>query len=371
MLPNRRVVIAQLRAHEDAAELVLTPPDKVVRQLHVAVGDPQASLSTFLRILDLNGLLGEAGRLRPEVGLVSMGDHFDWGKPPERERATEEGTLLLSWLAAHPPDQVQIVFGNHDLVRVGELSTFTDEAFEAARTLADAAYHQASLLPAFLSRYPMLASAEVIARDFACFDVRQRELVTRLLKKRRARLAVAAADDLLLVHAGLTREELTYLKVGHGNAHAIAAALNRFLDDRVAAWSGQGPLDLTPLHEQGSARDGEAKGMLFHRPANPAIKKVDRAGRRFDPRTLPRSITQVIGHINDKKCRELLGDWADAPQPVFGLIRGMHVGDQFVQYRVGCEDHDALIFLDGGMNHVPPEEYQLLDLELRQPLLLR
>lgn len=371
MLPHRRVVIAQLRAHEDASDLVLCPPDKVVRQLHVAVGDPQASFGTFLQILDLNGLLGEEGRLRPEVGLVSMGDHFDWGKPPERERATEEGTLLLSWLAAHAPDQVQIIFGNHDLVRVGELSGFTDQAFLAARAQADLAYQQPSHQAAFLARYPMLASAEVIARDFACFDVRQRELVTRLLKKRRARLAVAAADDLLLVHAGVTQEELTWLDVVNRDAHTVAAALNRFLDSRVAAWSGQGPLDLTPLHEAGSAKDGEAKGMLFHRPANPAIKKVDRASRRFDPHTLPRSITQVIGHINDKKCRELLGDWADSPQPVFGAIRGMRVSGNQVHYRVGCEDHDALIFLDGGMNHVAPEEYQLFDLELRQPLALR
>ena len=84
MLPDRRVVVAQLRAHEDADDLVLPPPDKVERQLNVAIGDPQASLSTFLRILDLNGLLGDDGRLRPEVGLVSMGDHFDWGRPEDR-----------------------------------------------------------------------------------------------------------------------------------------------------------------------------------------------------------------------------------------------------------------------------------------------
>ena len=62
---DRRVVLAQLRAHEEADSLTLRPPDGVQRQLHVAIGDPQAPLSKFLSILDLNGLLGDDGRLRP------------------------------------------------------------------------------------------------------------------------------------------------------------------------------------------------------------------------------------------------------------------------------------------------------------------
>jgi hypothetical protein len=262
---------------------------------------------------------------------------------------------------------VQIVFGNHDLVRVGELSGFTDETFAAARAEADAAYALSSLEPAFLARHPMVASAEELARDFACFEVKQRVLVTRLLKTRRARLAVAAEPDLLLVHAGLTVDELKYLEVMNRDAVEIAAALNHFVDERVAGWSAEGPLDLSPLHEGGSAKEGEARGILFHRPANPAIKRFDRASRRFDPRTLPRWVSQAIGHISDKKCRELLGDWADAAAPVFGPIRGLRLGDTSVSYRVGCEPRDALIFLDGGMNHVAPAAYQLFDLKTRQP----
>ena len=366
--PDRRVVKAQLRAHEEADSLILSAPDGVKRQLNVAVGDPQASLEKFLSILDLNGLLADDGRLRPEVGLVSMGDHFDWGRPNEREAATADGTLLLSWLAAHPPDQVQIIIGNHDLVRVQELSSFSDAAYQEARKLADEAV-QAPQQAAFLARYPMLASPGVISRDYSCFEVRQRTLVTRLLKSRRVRLAFAPAPDLLLVHAGVTTEDLALLGPVALNAISIAEALNRFLDACLAKWKG-GPLDLAPLHELGSARDGEAKGILAHRPANPAVKKVDRVSRRYDPRTLPQGVTQVIGHINDKKTRELMGDWAFTPTPELGVLRGLEIGAR-IEYHLNCRDEDRLLFLDGAMQQVQAVEYELFDLELRQRLILR
>ena len=369
MLPDRRVVLAQLRADEDAHELVMCPPDGVKRQLSVAIGDPQASLATFFRILDLNGLLGDNGRLRPEVGLVSMGDHFDWGRPSDRPQATEDGRQILAWLAAHPPDQVQIIVGNHDLVRVGELSSFTDEAYLEARARADEAL-EASQQASFLARYPMLASPAVISRDYSCFDVRQRTLMTRLLKSRRVRLAVAAAPDLLLVHAGVTTDDLALLEPQGADAPAIAAALNRYLDDRLTRWKGDGPFDLAPLHELGSAKTGEARGILAHRAANPAGRKVDRANRRFDPRTLPAGVTQAIGHINDKKCRELMGDWADSPTPVYGALRGLSLGEQ-PSYHLSCEEADRLIFLDGAMHQAEPAEYELLDLEFRDRLILR
>jgi hypothetical protein len=373
MLPNRRVVVAQLRAQEDAMELVLAPPDKVERNLHVAIGDPQAPLATVLTVLEINGLLGDDGRLRPEVGLVSVGDHFDWGKPEERQRATDEGTQLLAWLAAHPPNQVQLVFGNHDLVRVGELSQFTDESFREAQSQADKVGTSAKAREAFLKAWPMVPGPEVVTRDFSCFDVKQRELVTRLLKKRRARLAVAIAPDLLVVHAGITTADLEVIDAVGRDALGIAVALNRYLDDRVAEWNGKTPLDLSPLHEQGSAKNGEAKGILFHRPANPASARVlDRDSRRFDPRTLPRKLTQVIGHSTDKKCRTLLGDWADSQTPTFGPVRGLRVGDTKCEYRLGVEEGDALVFLDGAMNQLDDlTKYELFDLELRQPLMLR
>jgi len=110
------------------------------RSIRVAIGDPQASLQRFFGVLDANRLLGDGGRVRPDVQLVSMGDHFDWGEPHDRERARGEGLALLSWLAAHPPDQVVLLVGNHDLARVGELVAFDQERFQAAQLLADPIY---------------------------------------------------------------------------------------------------------------------------------------------------------------------------------------------------------------------------------------
>jgi hypothetical protein len=367
-----RITAGRQRALEDRRRLVVPPPDGKVRWVRAAIGDPQAPLDTFLSILDAHGLLGDDGRLKGEAGLVSMGDHFDWGKAEQRTQATLEGSAILSWLAAHPPDQVQIVFGNHDLARVGELAPFTDETFAAARAEADAAYQGGAVDPALqtalLAKYPTLPKAEVLARDFSCFDVAQRVLVTRLLKEKRARLAVAPAADLLLVHAGLTTAELRWLNVPRRDAFTTAAALNQFVDDRLDRWNGEGPLDLTPLHQAGSAKGGEGQGILFHRGANPSLKPVTRADRRFDPRDLPRWVCQAIGHISDKKCRELLGDWAPPGAPIYGKIRSLRLDAQAVRYQLGCEEGDALVFLDGGMNHVDPAQYELFDLRRRQPM---
>lgn len=368
-----RVATARQRAEADRAALVIPPPDGKLRYRKAAIGDPQAPLDVFLTILDLHGLLGDDGRLAPDAGLVSMGDHFDWGTAAQRDQATREGAAILAWLAAHPPDQVQILFGNHDLVRVGELASFTDDAFVAARAEADLAYRagdpDAAREAALLAKHPMLPRAEVLARDFACFDVAQRTLVTRLLKEKRATLAFAPAADLLLVHAGVTAFELQFLDVDRRDAFTTAGAINRFLTDRVDRWSGEGPLDLSPLHEPGSAKDGEAKGMLFHRVSNPAVKPPTRAERRYDPRSLPRWFSQGIGHISDKKCRSLLGDWVQAPpDPVYGRLRGLKLDRETVTYRLGPEEGDALIFLDGGMNHCDPAAYELFDLRLRQSM---
>ncbi len=369
---NPRIAAARQRALEDRRHLVLAPEDGKVRLVSVAVGDPQAPLNTFLAVLEQHQLLGDEGRLKSEVGLVSMGDHFDWGPPEQRAQATLEGSAILSWLAAHPRDQVQIVLGNHDLVRVGELADFSDESFGEARAEADAAYRggqvDAALEAALLQRCPRGPKAESLARDFSCFEVAQRVLVRRLLKEKRARLAIAPAADLLLMHAGLTTAELQSLDVMRRDAFTTAAAVNGFVDERVERWNGEGPLDLAPLHELGSAKDGEAKGILFHRPANPSVKAVTRAERRYDPRTLPGWFCQAVGHISDKKCRELLGDWAKPGPFVYGRIRSLKLEGEAVHYDLGCEDGDAMIFLDGGMNHVDPSKYELFDLRRRQPM---
>jgi hypothetical protein len=366
-MSDRRFVTAQQRAHADATNLILGAPDYLARAFNLAIGDPQASLSQFLRVLDLNGLLGDDGRIRKDIGLVTLGDHFDWGRPTDRATAAEDGIRILSWLAAHPPDQVEIILGNHDLVRVGELSGFSNQKFAEAQGRAEAALEDSKATAAFLSRYPTLASPAVIARDYSCFDERQRALVTRLLIHKRVRLAVAPSPHLLLVHAGITLEDLELLRpapVGH--AQAIAKALNSFLDARVARWKGEGPLDLAPLHVPGSAAEGEARGILAHRPANPQVRKIDPTDRRrYDPRSLPEGIVQIIGHINDKKCRELFGNWVERKPPQPGVLRGLKVGTQ-MKYHTGCDEEDRLVFLDGQMHQVAPFEYELYDLAIRQ-----
>ena len=111
-----------------------SPPE---RRIRVAIGDPQADLTRFLAILDRHGLLTERGWLAPDVQLVSVGDHFDWGKAHERDAVAQSALRLVAWLAAHPADQVVILAGNHDLGRVGELADFTDATFASAQAEAD------------------------------------------------------------------------------------------------------------------------------------------------------------------------------------------------------------------------------------------
>ncbi len=372
-MSDRCFIAAQARAKEDANNLTMRASDHVPRAYKVAVGDPQASLSQFLRVLDLNGLLGEDGRLKPDVSLVSLGDHFDWGRPEERATAKEDGLRILSWLAAHPPDQVQIIVGNHDLARVRELSGFSNAQYAEAQVRADAALEDAKKTASFQSKYPTLASPAVIAHDYSCFDERQRSLVTRLLMARRVRLAVAANAELLLVHAGVTNEDLELLRPAPTHdAVAIASALNAFLDARVTRWGGQGPLDLSPLDVPGSATHGEARGILVHRPANPHVSKIDpNERRRYDPRSLPDGIVQVIGHINDMKCRKLFGNWVERKPAEPGVLRGIKVEGPSAKYHMGCADDDRLVFIDGAMNAVAPFEYELYDLDLRQRAVAR
>ena len=92
----------------------------------------------------------------------------------------------MAWLAAHPPDQVLLVVGNHDLARVGELVGLDQPRFTAAR--AEAAAIQAARASgnshaehAFLARYPCFATTEVAARDLSGFSVEQRAQVVALL----------------------------------------------------------------------------------------------------------------------------------------------------------------------------------------------
>jgi hypothetical protein len=306
-----------------------------------------------------------------------MGDHFDWGHERDREEAAADGIRLLSWLAAHPSDQVVMIAGNHDLARVGELVGFDDATFAAAQAAADSAYCGGSpdreLESKFLVRYPHVPTAEVIARDFASFRVVQRERVAGLLHSRRFRLAHAAQSDMLLCHAGVTRDDLVSLGLSaaeQADARAIAAALNSALDRAVGEWQ-QGPFAIPGLHLPGHATAGEGRGILYHRPGDPS--REDPAlyegppRRRFDPRHLPIGLTQAIGHIRDGKCRTLLGGWADDAALKDGALRHLRTDGSRVTYRHGMPDGAApaastMVFLDGGMWHAETSAYELLDL---------
>ncbi len=374
-----------------AAESDAATPDRVrparaplSRPRRVAVGDPQAPFERLLRILDRHGLLGDDGRLHEDCALVSTGDHFDWGDRPRREEAARSGLHLLAWLAAHPPDQVALIAGNHDLARVGELIGFDDAGFAALQAEADGAYRggatDAAAEARLLERFPTLATAETAARDLATFRTEQRTLVTALLRARRFMLGLAAGDDLLVCHAGATADDLHAVGLPaerHRDAPAAAGALNVALDSAVDAWNGREPFAIPGLHRPGGSGRGEARGMLLHRPGHPAITR--NAGlyhgpprRRFDPRWLPVGLTQAIGHIRDKKCRDLLGPWSDGAAPRDGPLRHLRVRGEAVRYTRGLpEEADpqaaTLVFVDGGMNFVvDPASYELLDLDTRR-----
>jgi hypothetical protein len=379
-----RIGAALERARDDLATAPTVPVTRgggPFRRMF-AMGDPQAPCETALHILDLHGALGDDGRLSPDVHLVSMGDHFDWGRPADRKRAARSGLLLLSWLAAHSAEQVTLLLGNHDLGRVGELAAFDDARFARARAEADAIYHDghadAEAEVRFLARYPELPSAELAARDMATFTAAQQTLVRRLLVTGRFLVASAPAPDLLLCHAGVTRDDLHAAGASpreQEDAHAIATALNNVLVQIVSAWDG-GVLSLGTLHRPGNARDGEGRGIFYHRPSHPAYGDPDLYDgpprRRFDPRWLPLGLTQAIGHIRDHKCRSLLHEWA-APEPAEdGPLRYLRTDGTHVTYRRGVPRERAtsaatLLFLDGGMLHTSPENYELLDLQTRAP----
>jgi hypothetical protein len=335
----------------------------------VAMGDPQAPLEHVLAVLDASGLLSDDGWLSPRVHLVSMGDHFDFGGAKEARTAAADGFAFLTWLASHPPAQVTLLLGNHDSARVGELWDFDDQTFARARDEAVAVYagkkleRDASQEASFLARWPQLPSSELAARDFSAFEAQQRALVEGLLRKGRFRLAAHFSGNVLLTHAGVTGRELAALRAEGQPAGAVARALNDFLDARVAGWAS-GPLDLAPLHLHGDGR-GEGGGLLYHRAALDSDQPGPRR-RRFGIGDLPRALTQVIGHVRDKKTLALLA--LDPGRDRLGALRSLKLNDRGFDYDHGVWREAQMIFLDGGMKDCPPGEYQLLDLDAMQPL---
>ncbi len=319
------------------------------------MGDPQAPFETVLAVLRGHGLL-QQDRLRDDVQLVSMGDHFDFGAPDQRAQATADGLALVTWLASHPPEQVVLLAGNHDLARLCELGPFsTDAAFEAAFEQASRVYRHGADEAAFLSRYPHLPDAEALARDFSCFNVAQQSLVRRLFDAGRFRVA-HAHRNLLLVHAGVTDDDFALLGHPPRTAAEAAALLNAE--------------SLPRLHQPGAASTGFARGIFFQRPAFPASGPEFEGPlrRRYDPRRLPAAFPQAIGHIRDQKCHQLLAPWARDAAPLDGPLRSLVVDGDDVHYARGTLPDARLYFLDGGMNYAAPARFQLFDLDARAAL---
>ncbi|MGE6760229.1 metallophosphoesterase [Corallococcus interemptor] len=352
------------------------PADGQRRTLHVAMGDPQADFDRVLSILSLHGLLDDEGGLRRDVCLVSVGDHFDWGPAADRERVASSALRLMAWLASHPADQAVMLLGNHDLGRVGELADFTDVTFRAAQVEADRVYAgddtDAEKERAFLQRWPGLPSAELAARDFSTWTGEQRAWVEHLLRARRFRVAHAAGDSLLVLHAGVTREDLGVVGLEPGrwaDARAVAEALNGVMDRAVAAWKG-GPLVLPGLHHPGNAKDGEGVGIFYQRPSlapEDAERVRGTPRRRFDPRRLPLGLSQVVGHTRDKRVRELV-----SPGPVRdGVLRHLVTDGTRVDYAHGPPPttgpgEAVMVFTDGAMREGRAEDFQLFDLDARR-----
>jgi hypothetical protein len=401
---SRRVRQALERSVEDARRLDASPDDVArlaagdgrARTLRVAIGDAQAPIETFLEILDRHDLLADDGALHPSVQLVSLGDHFDWGRPDETALAAQSGFRLLSWLASHSADQTVLMASNHDLARVGELAGFDDDSFAAARAEATriraipfGSPGRAERRRALLDALPEVPSIGVLARDWASFETRQRDLVAALLVARRYRAAWAAADDVLVVHAAVTPDDVAAVGAparAAGDARAMADAVQASFDATIAAWDRSTPFSPEPLYRPGSFESGESRGIFVQRPADPDAETNDSdlfegpPRRRFDPRGLHPGVTIVCGHIRDNKCRELMPDWCDDEDDAKdGPIRHLWADRERVRYERGVPDDEAraaaahgeralMLFVDGGMNHAPPTAYELLDLDARRPL---
>ncbi len=355
------------------------------------MGDPQAAFDKVMAVLARHELLA-GDRLASDVHLISIGDHFDHDLA-DPIAAGHESMRVLRWLVAQG-DQVTLMFGNHDAARVMELIGFDDARFAKARELALSIHatkktrgkaaadrrEREELFP----RFPDLPTHGLAARDYASYSTEQRALVIELLLAGRFRLGLAAtlADGraALLTHAALAMRELTQLGIpGERDPIAIAARLEAQLARAIAGvradWLAHRftPLSLEPLHVAG--KDGEeGGGLLYHRPSNPDRVGVDRAWelddrspRRFDPRTLPRGLTQVAGHTGHHKALSELGDTWPTPAArarEHGGIRTLRVTGDAVAYDLGVLPPAAgatdLILVDGEMRQVAAADYDLL-----------
>ncbi len=358
----------------------------------IAIGDPQSTAARFFAALARHGVLDNDGSLRPDVQLISLGDHFDYN--PRVNPGCDQpgdGIRILTWLAAHPRDQVAVVFGNHDAARVMELSDATDERF------AEAGQHVDEPVERWAERFPELPAPILVAKDYQSFTVEQRELVERLLLQNRFALAATATHDgrgLLVTHAGVTTREVELLGLSPGGSaarpgeagacvvatpSALAGALQQRLARAVAEvaprWrrGERAALDLAPIHIAGSkGRDDaavrEGGGLLYHRPADPRTTRLHDgaapfAPRRFHPDALPRGLAQLAGHSGDSRLRKALQRWLARDLPEHASVRTLVAGDD-VAYRAGVHLADtAMILADPELNTAAIDAVEVVELD--------
>jgi Calcineurin-like phosphoesterase len=339
----------------------------------VAVGDPQAPFDHVLEVLKAHGVLGNDGKIAKDVHLIVMGDYFDYGGKDERAEAQQAAAKMLGWFLGHAEERVTLLAGNHDLARIGELVAFDDAKFAKAQAEADLGYFDKK--PSrpeeeFKKEYGV-PSWEIVSRDFCAFTARQRTIVVDMMSAQRLRAAYAPSADLLMVHAGVTADTLDALGIpGERDARVIAQKVNRAFYDAFKAWrqtSAPAPFGVPGIHVPGNA-EREGTGMFYHRAAADVTKAP---GRRFDPKRLPTGITQVIGHIGDKKSRELLNQSPDAAKD--GVLRHLVVKGDAIAYGHGVpgdwpQDAATMIFCDGTMRATKPVDYELFDVSKRAAL---
>jgi hypothetical protein len=347
-----------------------------------AVGDPQAPFERFVAILDHHGLLGDDGWLRRDVGLVSMGDHFDFASRASLDETGREGQRILAWLAAHPRDQVRLLLGNHDAARVIEFGTFSDARFVAMRAEAEAPH--ASDEDAFALRHGV-ASRGIVRRDYAAWSEAQRAQVQGLLLSGRYELALVATHEgspLLMTHAGVTTRELALAGLpADARARDVHAALEAHLKaaiERVRErWlrADHVPLSLEPLHVS-PAPGHEAGGLLAHRPSNPQRPDVANHAwewnperpRRFAIERLPTAFDQAVGHTGRGTLERELFPWNKNLAPHPGPVHTLHFGgaEPCVEPGIGARRAGMarLFLLDPSMSKLAaPAHAQLMPLE--------
>lgn len=348
----------------------------------VAIGDLQASARRVFEVLAHHDLLADDGRLRPEVQLLSIGDHFDYGTRASGlvPQARRDGHDVLTYLAAHDPSQVVILTGNHDLARVTELAAATDERFAEAAPLAaelvglrrdEPETFRRRLAEEYGARFPELPAPGLVHRDYSAFGEEQRALVQSLLVAARMVLSATArlptGEPVLATHAAVTSRELAMLEVAAEPA-AVCQALAQRLRSAVAAvaepWRrGRAvALSLAPLHLPGATSlDGypdlpEGGGMFYHRPADPDRAGADRSWeaapgrpRRFHPRALPPGLFQLAGHTGHPKCVEELARWSEPGlEEVPCGRRTLRVRGDSIGYQVGAarpEPGESVLYL--------------------------